>query len=191
MKHFVLSATAAVALAASAFTADASTVNGVLDGTGLRTDGGTVSLGASLSFITTGTISSGEYAGYTLSSIDPLTMATGAVNNGESFSASDGIDFVTFTITDTAVASINSNGPGTPAGWSLAGYVSVLGTNTGLAPSASFSLAGTSVEGAGFTFFIQTPPQDFTPPSEVPLPAGMPLLLGALGGLAFLRRKAK
>lgn len=28
-------------------------------------------------------------------------------------------------------------------------------------------------------------------PSPVPLPAGLPLLIGALGGLAFLRRKAK
>ncbi|WP_425098848.1 VPLPA-CTERM sorting domain-containing protein [Tropicibacter sp. S64] len=189
MKHFVLSATLAVSFAATSFTAEASTVNGVMDATGNRADSTQVQAGSTLnfsgSFLMGGT--SGEYAGYTFSGLDSLIFGTGTVNNGQTITAGNGINTLTFTVTDTVVASINTNAGTTAPGWNLAGYLNVASTGPLVSSTASFSLAGTNVDGIGYSIFIQTPPENFTP--EVPLPAGLPLLVGALGGLALVRRR--
>lgn len=190
MKLFKIVAAAAIALSTTAFSAQALTVvNGSLDGIAARANTDTIALGSALNFapvaLTLGAL--GEYSGYTLDSIGSLTLATGAGNNGAIFSASNGADSITFTVSDTIVASINSIGPGVAPGWSLAGVMSVSGTSALLSTTASFSLSGTSVNTAGYDFFIQTPPAGSITP--VPLPASALLLGGALLILRGKRRK--
>jgi hypothetical protein len=102
-----------------------------------------------------------------------ITAMVGA-NIGTFFSV--GLD--TFTITSTTVAA--TFGPFTL----LSGGLGTLNADDG---SWYLSFLGNSPSG-GFQGLIETPP-GIIPMPVVPLPAALPLLVGALGGLAFLRRR--
>ena len=65
--------------------------------------------------------------------------------------------------------------------------VTINSTMEGTLFAKSANMAGGEIHLQQFTGSI---PSDVTAPSPVPLPAGLPLLLAAFGGLAFLRRKA-
>ncbi len=189
MKFFKIAAVAAIAFSSAAFSAHAATVDGIIEGSGSRVSDGVISLGSTISFspnlMTFAT--DGEFAGYSLTSLDALKLETGDANDGQILTAQNGADTITFTVSDTIVAAINTNGVGSAPGWNLSGLLSVSGASGLLSSVASFSLAGTNVSGVGYSFYIQTPPVDLTAP--VPLPAGALLLLGALVGLGALRRK--
>ncbi|KMK66647.1 VPLPA-CTERM sorting domain-containing protein [Puniceibacterium sp. IMCC21224] len=191
MKLFKIAAVAAtVALSSIAFSAHAATI-GSLTGIGFTeasslpiTPGSTIQFSSSLFEGSSG----GEYAGFDLVSVGNLVLSTGAVNNGQTFSAVSGSHNITFTISDTAIASVTAN-PGFASSWNLAGLLTVWSpTLTLLAETASFSFTGNDVNAPGFSFSIQTPPEGFASP--VPLPAGAFLLFGALVGLGAFRRKA-
>jgi len=116
-----------------------------------------------------------------------LVTSTGAANNGTFFTFEDALlaggPVFTFTITETTTASISLD------------TLSVVGRGTvddgafGFDPTISsfrFTYAGISNAfggGAGATLAI------VTPPAAIPLPAGAPLIIGALVSLAWLRRR--
>lgn len=127
----------------------------------------------------------GEYAGYEVTGFDSLIFDLGDVNAGQTFTATDGTDTITFTVGDIIVADLSNNGSTTA--WQIAGTLEADGVSD-LSLEASFSFAGTSSTSSGYTFHIQTP-SEFATTVPVPLPASLPLMGAALAGLAVLRRR--
>lgn len=191
-----LSFAAAAAFAVSAASGASAAIDGTMEGAGARSDSAEVVFGTILNFgptlFTFGT--AGEYAGANLTSVSSLEFNAGAVNNGLQFTADLGGSEILFEITNSVVAELIDNGPAVADGWSLAGEFAVSSTDAvldaALSDTASFSLAGTNVNSSAYTFFIQTPPQNFTPTTPVPLPAGMLLLGTAVAALGVSRRRA-
>jgi hypothetical protein len=141
-----------------------------------------------------------------------------ALNDGQVFTIGTGdvaeFDFLTFTgdgttgltprrFDITAILAFSSpnlevTGVGDGAAFLLAGYIlSGILTWTSISPSdwtaPNGSLVGFSFEGGSGLFLGSsvTTSASITGTSIVPLPAGGLLLLGALGGLAALRRKRR
>lgn len=178
---------AAVAFVASTGMAAAVTVDGTLQGSGTYSvdGGGPVLAGSTLSVGSSNAgFGMGDYAG--IASVSNFSLIVSNVPSSTNAGTSFTFGMFTFTIASTTIGTV------------LAGNADVigLGTVTGGgfdASPSSFNFAISSADDTAgfFNLRIATPPDDIALP-PVPLPAGLPLLIGGLAvfGIARSRRKA-
>ena len=183
MKNLI--ATSALALVATAGSAFAVTAVGQLNIAGITTvsgdvaGNGTFDLGDTLTIGANIGSGSGSYAGIGNVSGFDLVTAVGP-NVGTSF------DFggFTFTIDSTETVTLND------VAFEQFGLGTVTGAGVDASPSSfRFSIAGADQDDDDtltFSLFISTPPEDM---NVVPLPAGLPLLVGGIAALGLLRRR--
>lgn len=194
MKTISTAALVAVVSAGSAFAVPIAA--GSFQATGLYSSDITpVAPGAEIS-LTSGVIllSDGGFTGIgglDISGFNP-TIVTDNTNDGLSFTADLGGDTLTFTITDTVIATVDPS-VGNPllGAFDIAGIMSV--TSTVFDDfEASFQIAASTLQTTGlYTLTVVTPPITFTPPPAIPLPAGVVLLGGGLAALGVARRVQK
>ncbi len=181
MKHFSI---AAAALALSTVSAAAVTVNGQLSAGGMYSVssapimmGDTVSVMSGMAF---GTDDFVDSAG--LTTFDLVTSTDAGSNVGTMFDFGD----FTFTISSTEMAQIDGTG------LEVFGLGTVAGSGFEATPSSfRFTVAGAGISTStrGFySLFVESPYIEDTPP-VVPLPAGLPLLLGGIAAFGLARRK--
>ncbi len=175
---------ATLALAASTGVASAATVMGQVSfgGRYATDDGSSVGAGDTInvtSFFGAGGV--GDYAGIETgtSPFSLIALAKPDTGNvGTSFTFGD----FSFEITSTEVVQDDA------IGLQIFGFGDVTGGGFDVSESSyRFSLSGDGAVGS-YSLFIATPPEDIAP---IPLPAGLPLLLGGIAAFAMVRRRVQ
>lgn len=196
MKHFAITAAAIAFSATSAFAATIPGVNSISFSGDYSVASAPIMLGDTVTVAPTFSFGAGGIGEYvasegvgTLSSFDLISAsAPTSTNAGTMFS----FGAYTFTIDSTETSSLDN------VGLEIFGLGTVAGGDDGTgspydatASSFRFTIAGaesnTATSGT-FSLFISTPPEPMAPPA-VPLPAGLPLLIGGLAALGLARRR--
>ncbi|EKE44245.1 hypothetical protein OCGS_1761 [Oceaniovalibus guishaninsula JLT2003] len=182
---------AAVALLATTGIASAATTIGQLSAAGLYTvdDGTRFNIGDTITIgapsFSTGT---DDYAGIMMGT-SSFSLQTAAAPN----TLNDGTTFTfgafTFEIDSTEVSTLDN------VAYEIFGLGTVTGGGFDPSPSSyRLTIAGaqqnTSSSGT-FSLFVATPPEELPPVPAVPLPAGLPLLMGGIAVFGVLRRRAR
>ena len=176
-------ASSAIALIASASGAFAVTTAGTVSFAGAYSiDSAPLMIGDTISVapsvLTAG--GTGDYAGLSSGTTAfDMDFQAGA-NIGQTFDFGD----FTFTISSTLMADFDG---GSAVVFGL-GNVTGNGFDSSVS-SYRFTIAGAQINEATsgtYSLFISTPPEDF---NVIPVPAGLPLLVGGIAALGFLRRR--
>jgi hypothetical protein len=156
-------------------------VSGLAAGESL--DGGPSTIVLDLKAFITASVASNPSLSVDVNPIANGTFSATAYDGAIDFGGTSGVTYADLDATDADSSVFTSGLAAFIGSGTFTMVLDALGQSTGSGPGNLVTQFNTNASAIGGVTY------NYTPPAAVPLPAGLPLLLAGLGGLALLRRR--